>query len=44
MMHNVSIKFDSGFVTANKGVSSNQALFGRIIPSEDSNSQVKYIL
>ena len=37
-MRDVSIKFDSGFITANKGVSSYQ--IGRNVPSEDFDSKV----
>ena len=41
MIRNVSIKFDCGFVTTNNGVSPNQVLLGRGVPSDDHNSKVQ---
>ena len=41
MIRNVSIKFDCGFVTTNIGVSPNQVLLGRGVPSDDLNSKVQ---
>lgn len=40
MMRNVAIKFEKGFVTAKKAMSSNQALLGRNSGSSDSTSKL----
>ena len=40
MMRNLAIKFEKGFVTAKKAMSSNQALLGRNSGSSDSTSKL----
>ena len=40
MMRNLSIKFENGFLTAKKAMSSNQALLGRSTASTDSTSKL----
>ena len=40
MMRNMAIKFENGFLTAKKAMSSNQALLGRSTASTDSTSKL----
>ena len=40
MMRNLAIKFEQGFLTAKKAMSSNQALLGRSSGSTDSTSKL----